>query len=354
MLAPPWCAPVYARMRGIRRSHRKSARARQARPRARGARSPRELRERGLRARDRAAELVEVGARAVARAHPAAHRLRGRVRYGLLNDRATARSQGAAAARRSLRRAGGAAAARWCRCRPRRCSCRISRIATRPCARCVCRPTGPIVDPVPRRRVRPGQALAAEALRRTRRAASSRDGLQVWLVGSPNDKLAADVGAAGRAAMQRARVRDLTGRTDLGTAIDLLSLGVGRRVATIPGSCTRRRRSACRWSRCSARRRRSTRRRCRRSRRSRRSTSRAARASSANARSATSSACASSSRRCGLQSRARRCLRTSRPTAPLLNERRHGQGPHAADLHLAAGRGARVLPGVRGARTSTR
>jgi heptosyltransferase-2 len=49
------------------------------------------------------------------------------------------------------------------------------------------------------------------------------DGMQVWLIGSPNDKLpAASVlqsgGEAGR------RFYDITGRTDLGTAIDLLSL----------------------------------------------------------------------------------------------------------------------------------
>jgi heptosyltransferase-2 len=49
------------------------------------------------------------------------------------------------------------------------------------------------------------------------------DGLQVWLVGSPNDKSAAAavLGAAGKDA---ARIRDLVGRTDLGTAIDVLSL----------------------------------------------------------------------------------------------------------------------------------
>jgi heptosyltransferase-2 len=48
-------------------------------------------------------------------------------------------------------------------------------------------------------------------------------GAQVWLVGSPNDKLAASsvmqaAGDVGRS------IRDLTGRTDLGTAIDMLSL----------------------------------------------------------------------------------------------------------------------------------
>jgi heptosyltransferase-2 len=49
------------------------------------------------------------------------------------------------------------------------------------------------------------------------------DGLQVWLVGSPNDKLAAEsvLGAGGEPSR---RFQDLTGRTDLGTAVDLLSL----------------------------------------------------------------------------------------------------------------------------------
>ena len=49
------------------------------------------------------------------------------------------------------------------------------------------------------------------------------DGLQVWLLGSPTDKPAADavLAAAGEAG---GAIRDLSGRTDLGTAIDLLSL----------------------------------------------------------------------------------------------------------------------------------
>jgi len=51
------------------------------------------------------------------------------------------------------------------------------------------------------------------------------DGFQVWIVGSPNDKDAAAelLRHLGTIAEER-RVRDLTGRTDLGTAIDLLSL----------------------------------------------------------------------------------------------------------------------------------
>jgi len=49
-------------------------------------------------------------------------------------------------------------------------------------------------------------------------------GLQVWLVGSPNDKIAANavIAAAGESARE---IRDLAGHTDLGTAIDLLSAG---------------------------------------------------------------------------------------------------------------------------------
>ena len=50
-------------------------------------------------------------------------------------------------------------------------------------------------------------------------------GYQVWLIGSPNDRSAAeDVMRTLGAIPEERRVRDLTGRTDLGTAIDLLSL----------------------------------------------------------------------------------------------------------------------------------
>jgi heptosyltransferase-2 len=73
------------------------------------------------------------------------------------------------------------------------------------------------------------------------------DGYAVWLIGSPNDKsIAAPIAAA------VPRVRDLCGRTDLGTAIDLLALAsvvvsndsglmhaaaaVGRRVVALFGS----------------------------------------------------------------------------------------------------------------------
>jgi heptosyltransferase-2 len=47
-------------------------------------------------------------------------------------------------------------------------------------------------------------------------------GARVWIVGSPNDKLAADAVMAASGNTARS-IRDLTGKTDLGTAIDLLS-----------------------------------------------------------------------------------------------------------------------------------
>jgi heptosyltransferase-2 len=49
-----------------------------------------------------------------------------------------------------------------------------------------------------------------------------RDGMQVWIVGSPNDKISSEavLMAMGESA---SRVRDLAGRTDLGTTIDILS-----------------------------------------------------------------------------------------------------------------------------------
>jgi heptosyltransferase-2 len=49
-----------------------------------------------------------------------------------------------------------------------------------------------------------------------------RDGLQVWIVGSPNDRISSAAVLMGMG-NDASRVRDLTGRTDLGTTIDILS-----------------------------------------------------------------------------------------------------------------------------------
>ena len=95
-----------------------------------------------------------------------------------------------------------------------------------------------------------------------------RDGLQVWIVGSPNDRIAADA-VLNSLGDNVHKVRDLTGAHRPRHRDRHPVVGVARRVATTRASCTRPRRSACRWWRCSARRRPPTRRRCRRSRRSR-------------------------------------------------------------------------------------
>ncbi|MET0733813.1 MAG: lipopolysaccharide heptosyltransferase II [Casimicrobiaceae bacterium] len=50
-----------------------------------------------------------------------------------------------------------------------------------------------------------------------------RDGFRVWIVGSPNDKIAANAVVQSMGEDKR-QVHDLTGKTDLGTAIDLLSM----------------------------------------------------------------------------------------------------------------------------------
>jgi heptosyltransferase-2 len=49
-----------------------------------------------------------------------------------------------------------------------------------------------------------------------------RDGLQVWIVGSPNDRISANA-VLNSMGDNLSKVRDLTARTDLGTAIDILS-----------------------------------------------------------------------------------------------------------------------------------
>ena len=120
-----------------------------------------------------------------------------------------------------------------------------------------------------------------------------RDGLQVWIVGSPNDKIAADAVLNVAWARTLHKVRDLTGAHRPRHAIDILSSASlvvsqrfgpdarGRRGRRAAGRAVRLVVAGVHAAAVAA------------SRRSRRSTSRAAPASSASARSATSSACAS-------------------------------------------------------------
>ncbi len=142
----------------------------------------------------------------------------------------------------------------------------------------------------------------------------------VWLVGSPNDQAAAECRIAAGA---RASVRDLTGRTDLGTAIDLLSLGRARRQQRLGPDARggRGRPAAGRALRLIVARLHAAALAPRHA--SPGSTSHAAPASSASVRSAISSACASSSRGCRVRSCAQR--RGDAPARPSRCPNAHGQ-----------------------------
>ena len=220
VLAPPWCAAVFGRMRGVRRlvesplAHgRFDLAARRA--------LARELAPAGY---TRAivlpnswkSALVPFLARIPRRTGYA-----GEFRYGLLNDIRRLDAKGM----------------------PRLVD-RFAALAAKP-GSLVPMPPGPVLVPDVANR---GTAARALHLRTDRPVAilcpgaeygpakrwppthfadlAARflaDGHQVWLVGSPNDKLAASsvLQAAGEPGR---RIRDLTGRTDLGTAIDLMSL----------------------------------------------------------------------------------------------------------------------------------
>ncbi|HVE48376.1 MAG TPA: lipopolysaccharide heptosyltransferase II [Casimicrobiaceae bacterium] len=220
VLAPPWCAPVYARMRGVREIIES--------PMAHGRIALRRRRELGRRLSSahytRAIVLPNSWKSALvpwlARI-PKRTGYRGEFRYGLLND------------------------LRWLdrKVRPRLVD-RFAALAMSPGA-LVPLPPAPVLVPNAANR---NEAMRAMHLRVDRPIAalcpgaefgpSKRwppthfadlaarllaDGMQVWLVGSPNDKLAAS--SVLQAAGEPGRlIFDLTGRTDLGTAIDLLSI----------------------------------------------------------------------------------------------------------------------------------
>jgi len=219
VLAPPWCAPVYARMRGVRRiveapfGHGKfELRARRA--------LAAEFRQAGYTAafvlpNSWKSALVPFLARI-----PRRIGFRGELRYGLLTD-----------ARHLDKKA-----------MPRLVD-RFAALAASPGALSSL-PTAPVLVPDAKNRA---EAMRALNLRTDRPvvifcpgaefgAAKRwppnqfadlaklflRDGLQVWIVGSPNDKIAAEAVLLGMGE-DAARMRDLTGRTDLGTTIDILS-----------------------------------------------------------------------------------------------------------------------------------
>jgi len=220
VLAPPWCAPVYARMRGIREviesplahgrfdlAARRSLAARLAPSRyARAIVLPNSWKS----------ALVPWLARIPRRTGYV-----GEFRYGLINDP------------RRLDRKG----------MPRLVD-RFAALAAAPGA-LVPLPPEPVLVPDAANRNAAARAMHLRSDRTTvvlcpgaeygpakrwppthfadLAARFLAQGHQVWIVGSPNDKLAASsvIQAAGETGRS---IRDLTGRTDLGTAIDLLSL----------------------------------------------------------------------------------------------------------------------------------
>jgi heptosyltransferase-2 len=220
VLAPPWCGPVYARMRGIRRVVDNPFAHGQL---ALGARRKlaRELSGEGY---TRAFVLPNSWKSALVPFLARIPRRTGYIgesRFGLLND---ARALDRKALPRLVNRyAALAGAPRTLIPTPpspvlvpnlanRAAAMRSLRLRTdRPIA-VLC----PGAEFGPAKRWPPNHFadLGAQFL---------RDGLQVWIVGSPNDRIAAT------AVMQAAgepgeKFRDLTGKTDLGTAIDLLAI----------------------------------------------------------------------------------------------------------------------------------
>ena len=172
VLAPAWCAPVYARMRGIGRIIETTT--------AHGRLDLRERKRAGegacrpwLHACHRAAELMEIRAGTLACAHSAiAPGYVGEARYGLLNDirrlQPARRFRASSTALPRLRRD----RASWCRCRRgpvlvpdlanRAAAVRALRLRTDRKTAILC----------PGRRIRTGQAVAADAFRRAGRAFS--------------------------------------------------------------------------------------------------------------------------------------------------------------------------------------
>ncbi len=220
VLVPPWCAPVYARMRGIRRivespfAHGKldlAARRRMARELARE-----QYTHAFVLPNSWKSALVPLLARIPKRVG-----YRGEGRWGLLSD---------------VRRLDARAVPRLVD--------RFAALAVAPGA-LVPTPPAPVLVPDATRRAATVRSLHLPTNRPTvilcpgaefgpakrwppnyfaeLAALFLRDGLQVWIVGSPNDQVAAD--AVRQSLGENVdKVRDLTGRTDLGTAIDLLSL----------------------------------------------------------------------------------------------------------------------------------
>ena len=220
VLTPAWCAPVYARMRGVRRIFESTIPHGKFDWTQRRALA-RTLSEQGY---ARAVILPNSWKSAVV---PFLARIPlrtgyvGEMRWGLVND---ARRLDEKALARLVDRYAALAGRRGEPVPPTAAPCLVPNAANRTAAvAALTLATGrgvamlcPGAEFGPAKRWPPEQfaALALKFL---------ADGLDVWLIGSPNDKPAGEaiVRAAGVAGKE---IHDLTGRSDLGTAVDLLSL----------------------------------------------------------------------------------------------------------------------------------
>jgi heptosyltransferase II len=237
VLAPPWCAPVYARMRGVREvianpiGHgRLALRGRAALARTLRARAPEQRYTRAFVLPNSWKSALVPWLAAI----PIRTGYRGESRWGLLTDvrrlgrRAPPRlvDRFVALAERRDPLAGGRDALAEGRDPLPRATVPVlvPDVANRAAALLSLGLAGdrPVAVLCPGAEYGPAKRWPAEHFAALA-AHFIADGMRVWLVGSPNDRPAADavVAAAGLAPPALANI---AGATDLGTAIDLLSL----------------------------------------------------------------------------------------------------------------------------------
>lgn len=220
VVAPPWCGPVYARMRGIGRIIDA--------PAAHGQFALRERRQLGIALRaaryTRAYVLPNTWKSALvpwfARI-PVRIGYRGEARYGLLTE---ARNLDARAMPQLVTRYAGLAHTDAAPPREPPEPVLVPDAANLAAAMHALELTRakPIAVLCPGAEYGPAKRWPAEHFADIARRFAD-DGYAVWILGSPNDKTAAAALIAALGTTGPA-VRDLTGRTDLGTAIDLMSI----------------------------------------------------------------------------------------------------------------------------------
>jgi heptosyltransferase-2 len=220
VLTPAWCAPVFARMRGIRRVVESTIRHGEVGWKERRALG-RELRGQGY---TRAVVLPNSWKSALVpwlAGIPRRTGYLGELRWGVVND---ARRLDQSALPRLVDRYAALAAPRGEVATPASPPVLVPDVANRNAAMAALAldSARDVAMLCPGAEFGPAKRWPAEQFAELARKFIAT-GLDVWLIGSPNDKSigAEIVGAAGESG--RAIV-DLTGRTDLGTAVDLLSV----------------------------------------------------------------------------------------------------------------------------------